>query len=103
MDHLDLIESRWREAGCGDGDKGWLIEEVKRLNRALEAIETASFFIDDGISDWDNAPKKQLALFAYRAYAISHSVVRNHSCFHVHDDWRGMVDEMFELAQREGI
>lgn len=31
MDRLDLIESRWREAGCGDADKAWLLEECKRL------------------------------------------------------------------------
>ena len=48
-DRLGLIEARWREAGCGDAEKGWLIEEVKRLRRrelgeafaALDEVLTA--------------------------------------------------------------
>ena len=34
-DRLELIRRRHEEAGRGDGDKGWLIEEVKRLRRAI--------------------------------------------------------------------
>jgi hypothetical protein len=34
-DRLSLIESRWREAGSGDGDMAWLLAEVKRLRAAI--------------------------------------------------------------------
>jgi hypothetical protein len=37
-DRLPLVEARWREAGCGDADKGWLIEEVKAKRDAEPAI-----------------------------------------------------------------
>lgn len=38
MDRLELIEARWREAGCGDEDKRWLIAEVRALRSFLEPI-----------------------------------------------------------------
>ncbi len=38
-DRLALIEARWREAGCGDADKAWLIEEVKRLRAGILRVE----------------------------------------------------------------
>ncbi len=43
-DRLALIEARWREAGCGDADKAWLIEEVKRLRAALALLALVGDF-----------------------------------------------------------
>ncbi len=42
-DRLELIEARWREAGCGDADKAWLIEEVKRLQVTMRKL--AAFIV----------------------------------------------------------
>ncbi len=30
-DRLALVEARWRERGCPDGDFAWLLNECKRL------------------------------------------------------------------------
>ena len=38
-DRLALIEARWHERGCPDGDFAWLLAEVKRLRADLAAIE----------------------------------------------------------------
>ena len=40
-DRLTLIERRHEEAGRGDADKDWLIEQVKRLRSELSAVEAA--------------------------------------------------------------
>jgi len=37
-DRLALVEARWQEAGCGDADKRWLIDEVKRLRKVVVAL-----------------------------------------------------------------
>ena len=58
-DRLSLIESRWREAGfalneagCGDGDLAWLLEEVKRLRAAMPpVVVTYSYGGPIGIHD----------------------------------------------------
>jgi len=50
-DRLALVEARWREAGCGDADKGWLIEELRRRAAAVELVrELAKWgcLFDDG-------------------------------------------------------
>lgn len=57
-DRLALVEARWQEAGCGDADKRWLIDEIKRLRGAEPAVRRflwlhhgcsiASLYGDDG-------------------------------------------------------
>ena len=48
-DRLALIESRWRERGCPDGDFAWLLAEVKRLR----ALAGASAVLDEALNSGD--------------------------------------------------
>lgn len=40
-DRLALIEARWRERGCPDGDFAWLLAECKRLRKVEAGLDEA--------------------------------------------------------------
>jgi hypothetical protein len=46
-DRLALIEARWRERGCPDGDFAWLLEQCKRLRAALKDWEALQESVDE--------------------------------------------------------
>ena len=43
--------------------KAKLKELYLETNKALQAIEAASYFVDGGIGDWENANHKELVKF----------------------------------------
>ena len=72
-------------------------------NRALQAIEAASYFVDNGISDWENAGRKELITFVNDAYAIAHSALAEHCCYDSHKNWRKITDTILKAAEKAGF
>lgn len=54
-DRLTLIEARHAEAGGGDGDKGWLIAEVRRLRARIEGYEAQARDINEALNRGDGS------------------------------------------------
>ena len=48
-DRLALIEARWRERGCPDGDFAWLLAECKRLRAEVAAGLDEALNCGDGV------------------------------------------------------
>lgn len=48
-DRLTLIEARWRERGCPDGDFAWLLAECKRLRAEVAATLDEALNSGDGV------------------------------------------------------
>ncbi|HDY89268.1 MAG TPA: hypothetical protein ENH82_14270 [bacterium] len=79
-----------------------LYELYIECNKALQAIEAASYFVDNGISDWENADHEKLVEFVSIAYRISHSMLRENSCYDFHEKWRKEVDMVLKAAEEVG-
>lgn len=80
-----------------------LYELYIETNKALQAIEAASCFVGSGISGWENAAHKKLVEFVSIAYRISHSMLRENSCYDVHEEWRKEVDRILKAAEKAGF
>ena len=85
-----------------DLSKEDLYELYIECNKALQAIEAASYFVDDGISDWENAGRKELIQFVSDASEIAHSMLREHCCYRVHEDGRKTADIILKAADKAG-
>jgi hypothetical protein len=78
-------------------------DAYEQADKALQAIEAANIFIDNGISDWENADRKALERFAHDGYAIAHSMQPARICYSVHDDWRKQADEVLRASDQAGL
>lgn len=86
---------------------------MKRLTLEQKALRVIDWLVSDDLSEtcaMKNAsnrpitPKeaKMLSDKVSQIYTISHSVIPEHSCFHVHVDWRNSILKLYKKLRRSG-
>jgi hypothetical protein len=84
---------------------------MKRLSLEQKALRVIDWLVSDDLSEISNMKSSRNHAFTQEEakgmadkithiYEISHSAIPEHSCFHVHDGWRGRTLTLFENLQK---
>jgi len=67
------------------------------LNKALKVIDALTMAYETGVKNLENAESILSTI-----YRVSHSIVKDHSCYDVHESWRKEINRLYKEFKKMG-